>query len=355
MKKWIVRAVAATALFVGAHGVQAGKVGQLASATRCIKSVLPGDPVLSGIHTGRLPVNAIIRRCGGLAMSISFAGKVLRQLPLQERFIPHYKARGKGLAIPDMRLTLSLKKVREAWLTRPTERYDHAILGDAFEGGGFAVKTAGNRRLEYLLKEDSVFEDRLARLVDLDGDGENEIVIVHSYVDRGAALAVFSVVDDEIVKLAETAAIGLSHRWLNPAVAADFDGDGNVEIAWVETPHIGGILRTARLVGRGEKRQLQMLSNLPGFSNHTIGSRELLQAVTFDWDGDGLPDIILPGAARKTIKVVSMAGGKLHIIDSMPIDGEINSALVAADLDGDGKGEVLISTKDGRLFSFSAQ
>ncbi len=333
----------------------AGKAEHIATATRCIKSVLPGQPLLAGVHSGQLPITAIIRRCGGLAMSISMRGGSFSMLPIQERFIPKFKLRSKGLTIPDMRIALAPKNIREAWLTRPNERYDHAILGDGFEAGGLAVTTAKGIRLEFLLDKTQVFEDRMARLVDLDGDGEPEIVSIQTSLEKGASVAVFGVQGDEIIRLAKTPFIGQSHRWLNIAAAADFDGDGKVELAWVQTPHIGGILKVARLEGKGATRTLKALDELSGFSNHVIGSRELLQSVTFDWDGDGLPDIILPGAARRTLKVVSMKGGKLKVIDEMKIGGEINSQLVAADLNGDGKGEVLISLKDGRLFSFSAE
>jgi hypothetical protein len=38
--------------------------------------------------------------------------------------------------------------IAQAWLTRPTKRYDHAILGDAIEAGGLAVKTRDGKTLE---------------------------------------------------------------------------------------------------------------------------------------------------------------------------------------------------------------
>lgn len=333
--------------------VSAGQVKQIAGTVGCIQSITPGIPLLSGIPTGKLSPFALVKRCGGLSLSIAFHKGLLRSSAVQNRFIPKYITRGKGLAIPDARLTISNQHIREAWLTRPNQRYDHAILGDNIEAGGLAVITANKRRLEILLPDNSVFEDRMARMVDLDGDGKNEIVVVRTYIDRGAAIAIYAVDNQEIVELAQSKAIGLSHRWLNPVAAADFDGDGKVELAWVETPHIGGTLIIARLIGSGSKRQLKIIAKLRGFSNHTIGSRLLLQGVTFDWNGDGVNDIILPGARRQTIKVVSLVSGTLKVIDEMKIDGQIASPLIATDLDGDGRGEVLLVTKDARLFSFS--
>ncbi len=126
-----------------------------------------------------------------------------------------------------------------------------------------------------------------------------------------------------------------------------------MEISWVETPHIGGILKVARLSGSGRSLKIEILASLEGFSNHAIGSREMQEALAFDWNGDKNPEIILPGADRTTLKVVSFKEGKLKVIEEMEIGGVISSPLIAADLDGDGKGEVLLVTKDAKLLSFS--
>ena len=335
--------------------VTAGQKTQIASTLGCIKTITSGTPILSGIPTGNLPSHILAQRCGGLTLGIRFHNGVLQSTAVQNRFIPHYTARGKKLAIPDARVTISQGNIREAWLTRPTQRYNHAILGDNVEAGGLAVLLANKQRMEVIADQNTVFEDRMARLVDLDKNGENEIVVVQSDMDRGAAIVIFAVHNQKLVKLAQSPPIGRSHRWLNPAAAADFDGDGNIELAWVETPHIGGILKIARLTGTGSKRRLDIIAELSGFSNHAIGSREQMLAVTFDWNQDGKKDIILPGSRRQNIRVVSLIKGQLKVIDEIAIGGEIASPLVAADLDGNGTGEVLLVTKDSRLLSFSPE
>jgi hypothetical protein len=45
--------------------------------------------------------------------------------------------------------------IAQAWLTRPTKRYDHAILGDAIEAGGLAVKTRDGKTLELSCRRSS--------------------------------------------------------------------------------------------------------------------------------------------------------------------------------------------------------
>jgi hypothetical protein len=70
--------------------------------------------------------------------------------------------------------------------------------------------------------------------------------------------------------------IGTPYRWLNVAAIDDLDNDGNIEIAWIQTPHIGGTLKIARVVNDS----LYFLDDKEGVSNHQIGSRNLCLSVT---------------------------------------------------------------------------
>jgi hypothetical protein len=67
---------------------------------------------------------------------------------------------------------------------------------------------------------------------------------------------------------AKTDYIGRANRWLNPAGIADFDGDGIKEIAFIQTPHIGGTL----FFYREEDGEMNRLARFAGVSNHAIGS-----------------------------------------------------------------------------------
>ena len=360
-------AVAAAMLAAMVSGMQAGplaaaeakggQVTRLMPQLGCIATLRAGDALLGGIHAGSLPHHIFIQRCDGLWLSLSQRDGQWRTQPIGSRYIPRFLPKRKPFATPDARVTVGARNIREAWLTRPTRRYDHAVLGDDIEAGGLAVSDAGGRRVETILPEEEVFEDRMARLLDLDGDGRDEIIVVHTYRDRGAALAIYGLFGkretERLVRLAESTPIGEPYRWLNPAAAGDFDGDGRLEIAWVETPHMGGVLKVGRLEGTGEKRRLAMLAQARGFSNHEKGSRILQQAVSFDWDGDGRADIILPDAARKAMVAVRYADGRLETVARLPINGVIDSPIVAADLDRDGRGEALLVTKDGRLLAFA--
>lgn len=196
-----------------------------------------------------------------------------------------------------------------AYLIDPTTRYAHGVLGDAIEAGGFAVERGG-RRLVYRLGQDAVFEDRRVRLVDIDGDGAAEALVVKSYLNRGAALAVYKLRGDAIAPLAESAAIGTPNRWLNPAGVADFSGSGERLVAAVITPHLAGSLRLYRLAGGA----LAEVARLDGVTNHILGSRDLDLARIADIDRDGVPEIVLPTLDRTALVAVGLRDGKLAIV-----------------------------------------
>ena len=146
----------------------------------------------------------------------------------------------------------------------PTDRYAHGILGDAIEWGALEILTDnsdGITRIE--LPRDHVFEDVAPRLIDVTGDGDPEVIVVETDVRLGGALAIYGTAG----KIAETPHIGRSNRWLAPIGAADLDGDGHIEIAYVDRPHLAKTVR----VWRFRDNALIPLADLPGFTNHKIG------------------------------------------------------------------------------------
>jgi hypothetical protein len=171
--------------------------------------------------------------------------------------------------------------VLTAEFSLPTLRYDHGVLGDAIEWGGMELQLDpcvrpcidADRRLTttIVLPQHRVFEDVATRVVDLDGDGAQEVLVVETDLDLGASLAVYG----RYGKVAATAFIGQTHRWLAPAGVADFDGDGRVEIAYVDRPHLLAELVFLRFERIGSPALLEgrfeELGRLPGLTNHRIG------------------------------------------------------------------------------------
>ncbi len=198
--------------------------------------------------------------------------------------------------------------VQAATLSAPTDRYDHAVLGDALEWGALDLTLEDGRRVSITLPYTRVFEDIEARLADLDGDGRAEVIVVETDQQRGAALAVYGPEG----KIAATRFIGQRHRWLAPAGIADFDGDGRVEVAYVDRPHLLGELVFVRLEG---DRLVETL-RLPGLTNHRIGEAFISGGVRDCGMG---PELVL--ASRDWTRVLVVRGGEVRDLGAMPKDG----------------------------------
>ncbi len=246
-------------------------------------------------------------------------------------------------ALPDGLPAFGIFDIAKVWLIAPTARYGHGVLGDAIEAGGLRAILTNGETTEYRLDENSVFEDLRPRLADLDGDGTEEIIVVRSYLDAGAALAVLGVREGRLELLAETSPIGQAHRWLNPVGVGDFDGDGQREIAYVETPHIGGILRIVAL----KDGRLTEVAAQHGFSNHAIGSRALRLSAIFDFDDDGRDDILIPVQGRRQLRIVSFAGGSFRELARIDAKEPIQGNFHIFDWDGSGRDDVVVPLRPG--------
>jgi len=214
-----------------------------------------------------------------------------------------------------------------------TTRYPHGALGDRKEAGALGYKegTGWNWSI-FVLPDKNVFEDRTPRLTDLDGFGQTHIVTILTEATQGASVAVFGVDDGgELTLLAQTPYIGTPNRWLNIAGIDDFDGSGLSSIALVETPHIGGTLQ----FWRWSQGELTKIAEAPGFSNHKFGSREQRLSAVEDFDNDGVSDIAVPSADRKSLRLVKAEDGEVVDIATVPLPAPIDKAIGVTRQDDD--------------------
>lgn len=259
------------------------------------------------------------------------------EVPYQERNVP-------GI-IPGAMVARSNGDIAAAWLAAPTDRYRHGVLGDEIEAGELRVLMRDGRTLRHAVPRDSVFEDLEPRIADIDGDGQPEVVVVRSYLNAGAAVAVFAVRGEAVTQVAQARPIGSPYRWLNPVGIADFDGDGKTEIAIIETPHIDGRLKL--LERQGNALIADEIGD--GFSNHVIGSAALSMHAVFDWNADGVPDMAIPSQNRRSLRVVTARGGKLVELARIDHPHAIVAPMILGDLNGNGVDDVVYALFDGTV------
>lgn len=149
-----------------------------------------------------------------------------------------------------------------------------------------------------------VFEDTAPRLADVDSDGAPEVIAVESHEEEGARLAVWGLVDGRPRLVHATPFIGTRFRWLAVVGAADLDGDGRVEVAYVDRPHLARVLR----VWRVEDGALREVAALGGVTNHRIGERDVAGGVR---DCGAGPEMLVASADWSRMLAVRLSGGQL--------------------------------------------
>ncbi len=191
----------------------------------------------------------------------------------------------------------------------PTPRYDHGVLGDSIEYGALVFENRQARAV-LTLPETRVFEDITPRLADITGDGLTEIIVVETDMARGATLAVYRAVFParsgavHLEKLAATDPIGQPYRWLAPAGFGDFNRDGQLDIAYIETPHLG---KTLRIVTYSHGALVE-IGALAGLSNHRIGDGYISGGVRDCGNG---AEVISADGAWQHVMATRMEAGRL--------------------------------------------
>ncbi|WP_298846118.1 VCBS repeat-containing protein [uncultured Ruegeria sp.] len=199
--------------------------------------------------------------------------------------------------------------------SQPTARYPHWVLGDQIEYGALELQYApGWAKYTIQLPEERVFEDLKPRLVDVDANGKYEAMVVESHRDKGARLAIYN--GGGLV--AATPYIGTRFRWLAPVGAADLDGDGHIEIAYIDRPHLAKTLR----IWRFKDGDLTEIAVLPGLTNHKIGEDFISGGLR---DCEGPPELILASADWARIISVSYQDS-WHMTDLGPLKRRDNLA-----------------------------
>ncbi len=198
-----------------------------------------------------------------------------------------------------------------------TDEYGHNILGPVRDAKILTIhiRLPGDARITcpsgVTLPEGEVFEDIAPHLADLDGDGLPEVIVVQSSTRAGARLAIY---DRRARLLAATPPIGQRNRWLAPVGAADLDGDGAMEIAYVDRPHLAKTLR----IWRWKDGELTEIAAGTGLTNHRIGDATISGGIRDCGSG---PEMVLADGGWTRVLAVTFRDGALTARDLGPLRG----------------------------------
>ena len=231
-------------------------------------------------------------------------------------------------ALPDASV-LSDRTGRVLTLAGATaDRYVHGVLGDDLEAAGFAIARISPPALidQLTLPEPKVIEGLAPIWVDVDGDGQRELVVTLSDAAQGGRLAILA---EAGAVLALGPGFGQGGRWRHPLAVASFGPEGELEIASVRTPHIGGVVEFSRWVGD----ELIVVAELDGYSSHVLGSRNLDMALAADFDGDDRLELLVPNQERTTLSGIRRTsrgdGAGVEAAWQLPLGGRLATNLVA--------------------------
>ena len=177
----------------------------------------------------------------------------------------------------------------------------------------------------------------MPQLSDFDGDGRGEVVaMLHEESGTYAPAAFF--------EWPATAPEHTTSSWFIPWSRHDLDGDGLQELMAVDT-------RRVRLF---EQRGPGLYPERRAWAVPGAWGGEVLDA-----DADGRPEMFLRSTTAELFRVFESRGDDDYaetaaLVNDTPGENELGPRQVAADLDGDGRGDLLTGDSDGDLLVFEA-
>ena len=201
-----------------------------------------------------------------------------------------------NLTLPGGRLNVSVQGDARvvtdgqfAYLLGGPTSYDHGALGNDVEAGNVTIIDPETRAVRTVDPPYGVIEGLSPILVEFGGDPG--ILVTATDGDRGASLALLRDDGAEGGSVVATSdPVGTGFNWRHQIAVAPFGPDGGTEIASVRTPHLSAEAEFHRLDGD----RLVKTAGGGSYPSHEFGSRNLDRAAAADLDGDGRPELVVP-------------------------------------------------------------
>lgn len=253
---------------------------------------------------------------------------------------------GTGVAaLPDARFTRS-PSGSVAFLSEPTERYAHDVLGDGVEAEAISVADVAEDgdfevRSRIIPESGGVFEEVSAMWVE--AEGEEFIAVSESADGVGTRVALYS---PDGTLAAAGPFMGEPLKWRHVLAAGPFGAGGEFEVAAARTPHLESVVEFYR--PNFETGTLDIVAEAPGYTSHRLDSRNLDTARAGDMDGDGRWELLVPDRSYTELAAIRRSEAGAEVAWTLPAEGEISTNIASATDEG-GRASIAVGRSDGML------
>src|SRR5262245_25407866 len=230
-------------------------------------------------------------------------------------------------------------------LSDPVSRGGQSVLGDDLEASSVTVIGLRSHAVEwrgrFMPPPPAGFETLVPVLAPLSLTPRMiGVLLTKSTPSHGALVVALTWSDGRLTQIAEESS-GQPQRWIHVIGSADVSGSGVPDIIAVAGPHGRGVVSAYRRSGA----TLIRAASASGYSSHVVGSRNLDQAVIADLDGDGRPEVVLPRLSRDGLVGLQPEGARFLERWSLELRSPVQSNLGVADVDGDGLRDLAVADR----------